>query len=142
MRSTNEIMSKDLTYCKPDDTLINCAKKMSEKNVGAIPVCQENLELIGMVTDRDLVLRGYAKDKPGTTKINEVMSDHLVSVEPDTSVQQASALMAEHQIRRLPVVKGSKLVGIVALGDLAQEEQSNMAAGRALEEISEQDHLH
>ncbi|MFB1051907.1 CBS domain-containing protein [Paraliobacillus sp. JSM ZJ581] len=142
MRSINEIMSTDLTYCTPDDTLINCAKRMTEKNVGAIPICKESLELIGMVTDRDLVLRGYAKDKPGTTKIDEVMSDYLVTVESHTSVQEASDLMAEHQIRRLPVVAGQKLVGIVALGDLAQEEQSNVAAGRALEEISEQDQLH
>ncbi|GAA5414989.1 hypoxic response protein 1 [Paraliobacillus ryukyuensis] len=142
MRAVNQIMSKDLTFCQPNDTLIDCAKKMAEKNVGAIPICQDSYDLIGMVTDRDLVLRGYAKDKPGTTQISEVMSGHLVSVAPDASVQQASKIMAEHQIRRLPVVKGNKLVGIVALGDLALEQRSNVAAGHALEDISEQSELH
>lgn len=142
MKAVSEIMSKDLTFCQPEDTLMNCAKKMAEKNVGAIPVCQTNHELIGMITDRDLVIRGYAKDKPGTSKISEVMSDHLVSISPDTDVQQASIIMADHQVRRLPVVQGNTLVGMVALGDLAQEEKSNMAAGHALEDISEHSELH
>ncbi|WP_182199049.1 CBS domain-containing protein [Paraliobacillus salinarum] len=142
MQSIKEIMSTDLTYCTPDDTLVKCAQHMAEKNVGAIPICKDPHELIGMVTDRDLVLRGYAKDKPGTTKINEVMSDHLVAVESHTSVQEAAELMAEHQVRRLPVVQGNKLIGMVALADLALEKQSNEAAGQALEEISEQDQLH
>ncbi|GGM20419.1 CBS domain-containing protein [Paraliobacillus quinghaiensis] len=142
MKTVKEIMAQDVVYCTSNDSLIDAAKKMTENNVGAIPVCEQNQELRGMVTDRDLVVRGYAKDKPGTTKINEVMTDHLVSAEPTTSVQEASAIMAEHQIRRLPIVEQKKLVGIVALGDLALEEKSNLAAGHALEEISEHPEVH
>lgn len=142
MKTVKEIMSQDVTYCMPDDSLIKAAEMMKKKNVGAIPVCQDNQELIGMVTDRDLVIRGYAQDKPGTTKIKEVMTDHLVTAEPATDVQAASSIMAEHQIRRLPVVENKKLVGIVALGDLSLEDKSNLAAGHALEEISERPEMH
>lgn len=142
MKSCKQVMSTDITYCSPEDTIVEAAKKMKEKNVGPIPVCGSNQELLGMVTDRDLVIRGYANDKSGSSKIQEVMSDQLISCSPETSVQEASDMMAKHQIRRLPVVERGELVGIVALGDLALEDQSNRAAGHALEEISERNELH
>lgn len=142
MKTVKDIMSKDVTYCMPEDSLIKAAEMMKQHRVGAIPVCHDNKEIIGMVTDRDLVLRGYALDKPGTTKIKEVMTDHLITAEQNTNVQEASSIMAEHQIRRLPIVENKKIVGIVALGDLSLEDKSNMAAGQALEEISEHSELH
>lgn len=142
MKTVEQIMTEDLTSCKLEDTIIEVAKQMRNNDIGAVPVCQEDHRLVGMVTDRDLAIRGYAMDKPGTSKVEEVMTDHLVSANPTMSVQEASELMAEHQIRRLPIVEGHKLVGIVALGDLALEEQSNLAAGHALEEISERPELH
>lgn len=142
MKTVEQIMTEDLTSCKLEDTIIEVAKQMRNNDIGAVPVCKEDHRLVGMVTDRDLAIRGYAMDKPGTSKVEEVMTDHLVSANPTMSVQEASELMAEHQIRRLPIVEGDKLVGIVALGDLALEEQSNLAAGHALEEISERPELH
>ncbi len=142
MKSVKEIMSTELTYCTADDSIMEAAIKMKEKNVGIIPICGSNRELLGMVTDRDMVVRGYAKELSGSSKVNEVMSDKLVSVAPEASVQEASTIMAEHQIRRLPIVDRGELVGILALGDLALENQSNRAAGRALEEISERPELH
>ncbi|WP_112180733.1 MULTISPECIES: CBS domain-containing protein [Paraliobacillus] len=142
MKTVKDIMTQDVTYCSPDDSLIKAAEMMKQHNVGAIPVCQDNKEIMGMVTDRDLVLRGYALDKPGTTKIKEVMTDHLITAEQNTNVQEASSIMAEHQIRRLPIVENKKIVGIVALGDLSLDDKSNMAAGHALEEISERPELH
>jgi len=142
MKSIRDIMSKDVSICTSDDTLYEAAVKMKEKNIGAIPVCDDNQNLLGMVTDRDLVIRGYAEKHSGSTKIQQAMSDHLQSATPETSVQEASKLMAEKQIRRLPVVENGKLVGIVSLGDLSLDQKSNEAAGHALEEISERPELH
>ncbi|WP_226034605.1 CBS domain-containing protein [Aquibacillus saliphilus] len=140
MKSVKEIMSTDISYCVADDTIIEAATKMKDKDVGSIPICSSDKELLGMVTDRDLVIRGYANDKQGTANIKDVMSDQLFSVSADATVQEASSLMAEKQIRRLPIVDNGKLIGIVSLGDLALEEQSNDAAGHALEDISVTDH--
>lgn len=142
MKAIREIMTSEVSCCTSDDHIFDAASKMKERNVGAIPVCDSNQNLLGMVTDRDLVVRGYAQKKPGTCKIQEVMSDHMYSCTPETSVEEASNLMAEKQIRRLPVVENGKLVGIVSLGDLSLEQMSNDAAGHALEEISERPELH
>ncbi|MCT2538086.1 CBS domain-containing protein [Aquibacillus koreensis] len=142
MKSVKEVMSSNLVHCTADDTIVEAATKMKNNNIGVIPVCGSNQDILGMVTDRDLVIRGYANKKDGSSKVQEVMSDQLVSVSSDTTVQEASDLMAEHQIRRLPVVDSGKLVGIIALGDLALEDQSNRAAGHALEEISERPEVH
>ncbi|WP_053219789.1 CBS domain-containing protein [Virgibacillus senegalensis] len=142
MKKLREIMTTDLSVCSADDTLTEAAKIMTDHNVGAVPVCGANQELLGMITDRDLVVRGLARDKSTSTKVSDVMSGKLYSVSPDTSVQEASSLMAEKQIRRLPVVEKGKLTGIVSLGDLALEEKSNLAAGHALEEISERPQIH
>ncbi|WP_163539499.1 CBS domain-containing protein [Gracilibacillus sp. YIM 98692] len=142
MKSVRDIMTDDVRVCTPDDSLQDAARLMKERNVGAIPVCGNNKELLGMVTDRDLAVRGYADNKQASTAIKEVMSDHLYHVEPNADLQQASNIMAEHQVRRLPVVEQGKLVGILALGDLSLEDMSDQAAGQALEEISERPELH
>lgn len=142
MKAIRDIMTTDVSCCTSDDHVFDAASKMKERNVGAIPVCDDNQNLLGMVTDRDLVIRGYAQKKSGSCKIQEVMSDHLYSCTPDSSVKEASDLMSEKQIRRLPVVENGKLVGIVSLGDLSLERESNDAAGHALEEISERPELH
>ncbi|WP_026570479.1 MULTISPECIES: CBS domain-containing protein [Sediminibacillus] len=142
MKKLKEVMTTDLSVCSADDTLTEAAKIMTDHNVGAVPVCGTDRELLGMITDRDLVVRGLAKEKSPSSKVSDVMSGKLYSVAPDASVQEASSLMAEKQIRRLPVVENGKLAGMVSLGDLALEEKSNLAAGHALEEISERPELH
>lgn len=142
MKSVKDIMSTDIVVCRKEETLHDAAVKMKDRNVGVIPVCSDNQELLGVITDRDLVLRGYADKKPDTTKVQEVMSEHLHYTKSDTSVQEATKLMAQEQIRRLPIVVNGKLVGIVSLGDLSLEEKSNNAAGHALEDISERPELH
>jgi CBS domain-containing protein len=109
---------------------------MKEWNVGAIPIVDKD-KLVGMITDRDIVIRGIAEKHPPSSKVESVMSDHLVTAAPDMSTKDATRLMAEHQIRRLPVVEGDKLVGIVALGDFAVNEMTDEQAQHALSEISE-----
>ncbi|HLS07881.1 CBS domain-containing protein [Lentibacillus sp.] len=142
MKSVKDVMSTDIAVCRKEDTLYDAASKMKENGVGVIPVCSENKELMGVITDRDLVLRGYAEKKPDTTTVQEVMSDQLYHVSEDTSVQEAADMMAQKQIRRLPIVENGKLAGIVSLGDLSLEDKSNEAAGSALEDISERPEIH
>ncbi|WP_181348943.1 CBS domain-containing protein [Thalassobacillus sp. CUG 92003] len=142
MKTVKEIMTKDVACCQKEDSLFDAAKLMKERNVGAIPVCDENHKLFGMVTDRDLAIRGYAAKKPETTSIQEVMSDKLYHISQESSLQEASDVMAEHQIRRLPVVEKEKLIGILSLGDLSIEKLSDHAAGVALQDISERPELH
>ncbi|MBB6282043.1 CBS domain-containing protein [Geobacillus subterraneus] len=141
MQTVRDVMSTDVQYCTPLDNIYEVAVKMREFHVGAIPIV-DNGRLVGMITDRDLVVRGMAEKHPGSTAVTEVMSRDLVTLSPDDSVQKAADMMARHQIRRLPVVENGRLVGIVALGDLATNRYSDESAGRALSEISEQHTIH
>jgi CBS domain-containing protein len=92
---------------------------------------------VGMITDRDIVVRGVAEKHPGSTKVEDIMSEQLVTVTPDMNTREAAQLMAENQVRRLPVVEGDRLVGIVALGDFAVRDLTDDQAKKALSEISE-----
>jgi len=141
MKSIRDIMTTDVECCTPLDNVYEVAVKMKELDVGAIPII-DNDKLIGMITDRDLVVRGIAEKRAGSNQVTNVMSDKLITVTPDVSLEEAANLMAEHQIRRLPVVEKDKLVGIVSLGDLSIERMSDEKAGHALSEISETDQMH
>lgn len=141
MRTLREIMTKEVEVCQPEDNVYEVAVKMKEFNVGAIPIC-EGKRIVGLITDRDIVIRGIAEKKPGSTSVTEIMTKDLLTVEPDMTVEEAANLMATHQIRRLPVVENGELVGIVALGDLALDTTTEEHAGFALSEISEQDEIH
>lgn len=112
------------------------AMKMRDLNVGALPVLADG-RLAGIVTDRDLAL-GVAsrKTKPSTVAVGDVMTEAPASVSPDTSIEDAAKLMADRKIRRLPVTEGAKLVGMLALGDIAVDGEEH-AAAKALVEISE-----
>ncbi|MDP4161547.1 MAG: CBS domain-containing protein, partial [Bacillota bacterium] len=90
-----------------------------------------------MITDRDIVIRCIAEKHPASSKIEDVMSNSLITISPDATSKEAVKLMADHQIRRLPVVEGDKLVGIVSLGDFAVRELTDDQAKLALTEISE-----
>ncbi len=137
MGIVKDIMSKEIECCSLLDNMYEVAVKMKELNVGAIPIVDEE-RLVGMITDRDIVIRGVAEKNPGSTKVEKIMSDQLVTVTSDTTTKQAAKLMAEHQIRRLPVVEGENLIGIVSLGDFATHQLTDELAGDALSEISEQ----
>ncbi|KAB7709169.1 CBS domain-containing protein [Bacillus aerolatus] len=135
MMLVREVMSKNVEACSTSDSLQQVASKMNTLNVGAIPVV-ENGQVVGMVTDRDLAVRGLGQ---GTTQLNDVMSNNIVTISPDASLEEASSIMASHQIRRLPVVENGQIVGMLSLGDLAVREQSNVNAGNALSQISQND---
>ncbi|PGL71314.1 CBS domain-containing protein [Bacillus sp. AFS055030] len=129
-------MSSNVECCSNQDSLQSVASKMESLNVGAIPVV-ENGQVVGMITDRDLALRGI--NQGGNANASQVMSNNIVTIDCNASLQEASHLMAQHQIRRLPVVENGNLVGILSLGDLAVQEQSDESAGEALSQISQND---
>lgn len=135
MKQLREIMTTKVDFCTTLDNVYEAAVKMKNDHVGAIPVC-ENEKLVGMITDRDIVIRGVAEKRPNASKITDVMSDHIITGTSDMSVDEAMQLMMEHDIRRLPVVEQSRLVGIVSLGDLATHQGSHQQAGIALSDIS------
>ncbi|WP_163530364.1 CBS domain-containing protein [Halobacillus ihumii] len=142
MKTVKDVMTSDVSVCQTSDTLFDAASMMKQENVGAVPICDESGHLMGMVTDRDLVIRGYADKNPDSTPIQQVMSEHLYHISPDTTLEEAGKKMAEHQVRRLPVVENGKLTGIIALGDLSLDQKSDHAAGVALHDISERPELH
>ncbi|MFJ7679525.1 CBS domain-containing protein [Peribacillus sp. NPDC097206] len=136
MTKIRDIMTSDVDFCTAEDNVYEAALKMKDGNVGVIPVLENN-RLIGVITDRDIVTRSVAEKKPNSTKITDIISTDLVTGSPDMSVEEAEDLMASEQVRRLPIVEKEKLVGIIALGDLAVHNQTISEAGIALHSISE-----
>ena len=131
-----EIMHRGAEVIDPNMMIRDAAAKMRAENVGALPV-GENDRLIGMVTDRDIVCRAVADNcLPGNTAVRDVMSEHVYWCFDDADLEDAAKMMAEHQVRRLPVINHDKrLVGMVALADLGRCDAK--AAMKALEGVSE-----
>jgi CBS domain-containing protein len=133
--NVREIMTAEVATAAPDTTLEEIATMMKDEDTGAIPVIEDD-ELVGLITDRDIVIRCIATGKnPAEMTADEIVSETLETVDPDADVEEASRLMAQRQIRRLPVVDGGRLVGMVSLGDIAVK-GSEDRAGKALEEVS------
>lgn len=141
VKTIRDIMSTDCVTVTLKDNIYEVAVKMKENDIGFVPVV-EGKRLIGVVTDRDLVLRGYAEKRSGSASVEEVISKDVTTASPDTSVHEAAKLMARKKIRRLPVVENGELIGVVSIGDLAIREIYVNEAGEALSEISENvDHM-
>lgn len=141
MRTIADIMTEDCMTIAPSDTIRDAASLMKDNDIGFVPVV-EGRKLIGVVTDRDLVIRGYANDRAGSASVQDVLSTDVRTVSSDTSVDEAAAIMADNQIRRLPVVDNGELIGVVSIGDLAIREIFVNEAGEALSGISEQHYSH
>lgn len=137
VKKVSDIMTRNVDYVTPQDNVYEVAVKMKQDNVGVIPVC-ENDQIIGVITDRDIVVRGVAEKRPGSTKVSDVMSDNLFTGSADMTVEEAAELMADKQVRILPIVENNKLVGIISLGDLSLAKESDSAAGHTLSQVSEQ----
>ena len=130
-----DVMTSNPRTVSPNDTIQNAARIMRDEDTGAVPVV-ENGRPVGMVTDRDIVVRAVAEDGQLNRPVRDIVSSDVVTARPDMSTKEAAQLMSEHQIRRLPVVENNRLVGIVSLGDLAVKD-SDDRAGNALEDISQ-----
>jgi len=131
-----DVMTRDVDTIAPDTTLEVAARHMRDRDIGSLPV-GENDKLVGMVTDRDIVLNAVATARdPTTTTAREVMSPKLLYCFEDQSVEDVLANMADVQVRRLPVLNREKrLVGIVSIGDLAKKSPAKQT-GEALKDIS------
>jgi CBS domain-containing protein len=130
-------MTESPQTAKPDMTAADAAGLMRQLDVGVVPVAEDG-KLIGLVTDRDLVIRVLAERKePSSVQLAEILTKSPVTISPDQKLAEAMDLMAEHKIRRLPVLKGEELVGIISLGDAAVAIASDSRAGGALEQISQ-----
>lgn len=129
-------MTRDVRSVDASATIEEAAKIMRELNVGSVPVTK-NGNIVGIITDRDMVLRNVAEGKgPSNTLVEEIMSSSIISATTDMDVHSAADLMAQHQIRRLPVIENDRLLGIVSIGDLAVENIYENEAGSALSNIS------
>jgi CBS domain-containing protein len=131
-----DVMSGRPTTCEPQATVVEAARLMASQDVGPIPVV-EGERLVGLVTDRDLVVRVLAEARdPQSTTIGDIASTDLVTISPDDSLDQALKLLASHQVRRLPVVEGERLVGVVAQADIARHAEE-VETGEVVEQISQ-----
>jgi CBS domain-containing protein len=130
-----DVMTLNPRTVTPDDTIQNAARIMRDEDTGAVPVV-ENGRPVGMVTDRDIVVRSVADGGQVNRSVREIVTTGVVCVTPDMSTREANELMSEHQVRRLPVVENDQLVGIVSLGDLAVKEGKDRRTGDTLQDIS------
>ena len=132
-----EIMTQPVDTIDPSTTSREAARRMRDENIGALPV-RENGELIGMVTDRDIVARAVAENSlPSSTAVSTVMSQGIYYCFEDDSLEEAARIMAEHQVRRLPVLnRARQLVGIIAIADIARSGDKE-AEEEAIEGVSE-----
>lgn len=132
-----EIMSERVVRIDPEESVAVAARTLARYNIGVLPVCGRDGRLYGVVTDRDLVTRCIAADRPpAATPVKEVMTTGVISAQPDMDTVTAARLMGHQQIRRLPVLENGRLCGMVSLGDLANREETAYDAQDALTEIS------
>ena len=131
-----DVMTPDPCSVSPDDSVQTTARIMRDEDTGAVPVVQDGRP-VGIVTDRDIVVRAVANDGQLSRPVGEIVSEQVVSASPDMSTREAAELMGEHQIRRLAVVEDERLVGIVSIGDLAVKEGKDSRIGDTLQSISE-----
>ncbi|CAM3951392.1 CBS domain-containing protein [Paenibacillus alkaliterrae] len=136
MKTVKQIMSTDCVTATLQDNVYELAVKMKQFDIGFVPIV-EGRKLVGVVTDRDLVVRGYAEKHSGSTAVTEVITKDIETITSDTTADEAAKIMAANQIRRLPVVDNGELVGVLAIGDLAVREIFVNEAGEALSAISE-----
>lgn len=141
MDKCNDIMTKQLIYCVPNDTVSRAAQLMERENIGPVLIVEngQNNKLVGIVTDRDLALKVVGEERDTqTTKVGEVMSRNIVSCHANDDVDKATDLMEQHQLRRIPIVDGeSRLVGIISQADVATRVGDPDKTAKVVKEISQ-----
>ena len=132
----SDIMTRNVEVARPTDTIQTVAQRMADLDVGSMPVCDGD-RLLGMITDRDLAIRALAKGRSGDTPVTEMMTPDIEYSFEDDDLHEVAEKMASQQIRRLPIVnRDKKLVGIVALADIAREDKDKRV-GETVEKISQ-----
>jgi CBS domain-containing protein len=134
-KHVKDAMTSEVKTATPSQSLTDAAKLMKQEDVGSVPVVDGN-RLVGLLTDRDIVVRGIADGSdPNAVQVGAIASRDVVTVRPDDDLDEALRLMAQHQVRRLPVVDDGQLVGVVATADVAHEAKEK-DVGHVVEEIS------
>ncbi len=132
-----DIMTANVETVGPETDLVTIARRMKDLNVGSLPVV-ENDQLVGIITDRDIVIRAVAEGRSlEGEQVRGYLTPNPTTVTPDTDAREAAELMGREQIRRLPVVEGGRLVGFLAIGDVAVDVGKDRLVGDALQQISE-----
>src|SRR5919107_1121058 len=120
-KTAREVMSGGAECIGENDTLLDAARRLAELDVGAMPICVEDNRLKGMLTDRDIVVKVLAQGKdPSSTKAGELAQGKPVTIGADDSLEELVRTMAKHEVKRLPVIDGQTLVGVVSEADLAE----------------------
>jgi len=135
-KKAREVMSSPCECVGENENVLEAARKLSELDVGAMPICGEDDRLKGMVTDRDIVVKVLAQGKePGSMTVGELAEGKPVTIGADDSIDEAMQLMADRKIRRLPVIDEHRLVGIISQADIATD-QPEQRVGEVVESIS------
>ena len=131
-----ELMTAEVGMVEPGQDVRTAARLMRDLNVGFVPVCERNRTAVGVLTDRDIAVRVVAEGQPGDTRVEEVMTDEIVSCHPLADIREAERLMRAHQVNRILIVDDDvRLVGVISLTDLAQVEDERKV-GQMLGDIS------
>ena len=137
MTTARDIMTHDVECASVNETLVDAARKMRDLGVGALPICGEDDRLKGMLTDRDITVRVVAEGKdPGSVKVSELADGEPVTIGADVDLKDALRTMQEHDVRRLPVIDGHQLVGMISQGDISQN-LAGTQTGTLVEDISQ-----
>jgi CBS domain-containing protein len=128
-RTVREVMTSDPVTLEAESTLVDAARAMQRHDIGDVLVTR-NGQLHGILTDRDIVVRAIAEDRPSSSRVGDIVSADPMTVSPDDPVDRAIGLMRDNAIRRLPVVEGGRPVGIVSLGDLAEDRDPQSVLGQ------------
>ncbi|HEV7528463.1 MAG TPA: CBS domain-containing protein [Solirubrobacteraceae bacterium] len=135
-KTAREVMSGDPEWVRTDETILDAAKKLARLDIGALPICGEDDRLKGMLTDRDIVVKALAAGKnPAETRAGDLAEGKPVTIGADDPVEEALQTMIDHKVRRLPVIDGHTLIGIVSQGDLAKA-LDDAKVGELVEAIS------
>lgn len=135
MATARDIMTGSAECARSTDTLADAARKMQDLDVGALPICGDDERLAGMLTDRDIALACAAEGRDPATPVQELATGRPVTIGADDPVEEALETMIKHGVRRLPVIDGDRLVGIVSQADIATKSDDGLTA-RLVEAIS------
>jgi CBS domain-containing protein len=136
MKSVRQLMKENVLQIDTDEEIKNAAKIMRDKKIGCLVVIEDE-KPVGLITERDVVFKVVAEEKPITTKIRDIMSPKLISIGPDENVDQASIMMKKHGIKKLPVISFGKIVGIITSTDIAHEQPKLLDEYRKLLIVNE-----
>jgi CBS domain-containing protein len=121
MAAVREIMTQDATCVQETDTVVEAARKMRDLEVGALPICGEDDRLKGMITDRDVAIQVVAEGRDaGSVRVSELAQGEVVTIGADDSLEELLRTMSQYAVRRVPVIDGHRLVGIVSQADVAR----------------------